>query len=141
MTKQPNILIIQADQLTALCLATYGKPFAKTPHMDAIAERGTTFFNNYCNNPVCGPSRASMMTGRLPSDVGVYDNAGEFAASEPTYAHYMRHQGCAGPSYGSILHSCLKSALVSLRERNCSYASRLFCFFCTIACSGRSANA
>ena len=93
MPKKPNILVIQADQLTALCLSAYGKPFAKTPHMDKIAERGTTFLNNYCNNPVCGPSRASMMVGRLPSEVGVYDNAGEFAAHEPTYAHYLRSAG------------------------------------------------
>jgi choline-sulfatase len=90
---RPNILLIQADQLTALCLAAYGKPFAKTPNIDAIAERGTVYANNYCNNPVCGPSRASMMVGRLPSDVGVYDNAGEFASYEPTYPHYLRMLG------------------------------------------------
>lgn len=88
-----NIIAIQADQLTALCLAAYGKPYAKTPNMDRIAASGTTFVNAYCNSPVCGPSRASMMTGRLPSDVGVFDNAGEFASSEPTYAHYLRTQG------------------------------------------------
>ncbi|MGB1863285.1 MAG: choline-sulfatase [Candidatus Puniceispirillum sp.] len=92
MTK-PNIIVIQADQLTALCLQTYGKPLAITPHIDDLASGGTTYLNNYCNNPVCGPSRASMMTGRLPSDVGVYDNAGEFLASEPTFAHYLRMLG------------------------------------------------
>ncbi len=90
---RPNILVIQADQLTALCLSAYGKPYAKTPNIDAIAANGTTFTNSYCNNPVCGPSRASMMTGRLPSDVGVYDNGAEFLPSEPTFAHYMRTLG------------------------------------------------
>ena len=90
---RPNILVIQADQLTALCLSAYGKPYAITPNIDRIAERGTTFTNSYCNNPVCGPSRASMMTGRLPSDVGVFDNGAEFLASEPTFAHYLRSLG------------------------------------------------
>ncbi|MDB2390335.1 choline-sulfatase [Alphaproteobacteria bacterium] len=93
MTQQPNIMVIQADQLTALCLGAYGKPLALTPHIDELASNGTTYLNNYCNNPVCGPSRASMMTGRLPSAVGVYDNAGEFLSSEPTFAHYLRALG------------------------------------------------
>lgn len=93
MTRRPNILVIQADQLTALCLSAYGKPYAITPNIDRIAARGTTYANSYCNNPVCGPSRASMMTGRLPSDVGVYDNGAEFLASEPTFAHYLRLLG------------------------------------------------
>lgn len=89
----PNILVIQADQMTALCLAAYGKSYAITPNIDRIAERGTTFANSYCNNPVCGPSRASMMTGRLPSDLGVFDNGAEFLASEPTFVHYLRTLG------------------------------------------------
>ena len=90
---RPNILVIQADQMTALCLSAYGKPYAITPNIDKMAENGTTFTNGYCNNPVCGPSRASMMTGRLPSDVGVFDNGAEFLPSEPTYAHYLRKLG------------------------------------------------
>ena len=93
MSRKPNILVIQADQMTALCLSAYGKPYAITPNIDALAEDGTTFTNSYCNNPVCGPSRASMMTGRLPSDVGTFDNGAEFASSEPTFAHYMRTLG------------------------------------------------
>ena len=62
MTHKPNILIVQADQLTALCLTAYGKPFALTPNIDKIAAQGTVFANTYCNSPVCGPSRAGMMT-------------------------------------------------------------------------------
>jgi choline-sulfatase len=93
MTNKPNILVLQADQLTALCLNAYGKPLAKTPNIDKIASNGTIFANTYCNSPVCGPSRAGMMTGRIPSEVGVYDNAGEFLSSEPTFAHYLRALG------------------------------------------------
>ncbi|MGI9410905.1 MAG: choline-sulfatase, partial [Hyphomicrobiaceae bacterium] len=90
---QPNIVLIQADQLTSMVLSMYGGKTAKTPFMDAIADSGVTFLNSYCNNPVCGPSRASMMTGQLSSAVGCYDNAGELASSMPTFAHYLRYLG------------------------------------------------
>lgn len=90
---RPNILVIQADQLTSQCLSAYGKAHAITPNIDALAARGTTFANAYCNNPVCGPSRASMMTGRLPSDIGAFDNGADFSPAEPTYAHYLRRLG------------------------------------------------
>lgn len=91
--KQPNFLVVQADQLTALVLSMYGGKIAKTPHMDRLAARGVTFVNAYCNNPVCGPSRAAMMTGQLSSTVACYDNAGELLSSIPTFAHYLRHMG------------------------------------------------
>jgi choline-sulfatase len=90
---RPNILVIQADQLTAMVLPMYGKASVITPNLSRLAERGVTFLNAYCNNPVCAPSRASMLTGRLSSAVGAYDNAAEFSSSTPTLAHYLRHQG------------------------------------------------
>jgi choline-sulfatase len=90
---RPNIVLIQADQLTAKVLSMYGGGTVRTPHMDSIARDGVTFLNSYCNNPVCGPSRASMMTGQLSSAVGCYDNAGELLSSIPTFAHYLRHLG------------------------------------------------
>ncbi|UCE31156.1 MAG: choline-sulfatase [Burkholderiales bacterium] len=91
--RRPNILVIQADQLTAKALPMYGHPLVKTPTLSALAERGVTFLNGYCNNPVCGPSRGAMLTGRLSSAVGCYDNAGDFPSSTLTLAHYLRHQG------------------------------------------------
>lgn len=90
---RPNILVIQADQLTSQVLPMYGKPMVITPNLSRLAERGVTFRNAYCNNPVCAPSRASMLTGRLASAVGAYDNAGEFPSATPTIAHYLRRQG------------------------------------------------
>ncbi|MGC6485088.1 MAG: choline-sulfatase [Candidatus Puniceispirillales bacterium] len=93
MTGQPNILFVQTDQLTIDVLATYGHPIARTPHIDALAEDGTVFDVAYCNFPLCAPSRMSMATGLLASRVGAYDNATEFPATIPSYAHYMRHLG------------------------------------------------
>ncbi len=91
--KRPNILIVQADQLTARALAAYGNKVSKTPAIDRLVESGVVFENAICNYPLCGPSRASMMSGLLAFNAGVYDNGTEFAASIPTFAHYMRILG------------------------------------------------
>jgi len=89
----PNILLIQADQMAAQALPMYGHSVVKAPHLERLAARGTTFENAYCNNPVCAPSRFSMMSGQLASKIGAYDNAAEFPASIPTFAHYLRDLG------------------------------------------------
>ena len=90
---KPNFLIIQADQLTSQVLSSYGHDLAKTPHIDALAASGTVFSNAYCSYPLCGPSRMSMMTGRLASRIGAFDNAAEFRTEIPTFAHYLRAAG------------------------------------------------
>lgn len=91
--KRPNIVVIQADQMAAQALGAYGDDAAKTPNIDALANSGAVFERAYCNTPLCAPSRASMMVGELPSDVGCYDNGDEFAASSPTFAHRLRAVG------------------------------------------------
>lgn len=90
---QPNILIIQADQCAAPVLPIYGHPVVKVPHITALGESGVVFDNAYCNSPLCAPSRFSMLTGQLPSQTGVYDNASEMPSQIPTFAHYLRHLG------------------------------------------------
>ncbi|NHN89024.1 choline-sulfatase [Acetobacter conturbans] len=93
MTKQPNILILMADQLTARALPAYGNRVAKTPHLNALAERSVIFENAYCNMPLCAPSRSVFMSGRLASHTGAFDNAAEFPSRTPTFAHYLRLAG------------------------------------------------
>ena len=91
--KRPNIVVIMADQLAPHWTGTYGHPVVKTPHMDALADRGMRFDAAYCNSPLCAPSRASFMTGQLVSRIGAFDNAAEFPASMPTFAHYLQTLG------------------------------------------------
>ncbi|MEL0132499.1 MAG: choline-sulfatase [Rhodobiaceae bacterium] len=93
MTGQPNILLIMADQLAAQALSLYGNRICKTPNLERLACEGVTFANNYSNNPLCVPSRASMMTGRHSPEIRVYDNANEIPSSLPTMAHFMRALG------------------------------------------------
>ncbi len=90
---RPNILFIQVDQLAAQFLRSYGDPVCHAPNLDKLASKGTIFETTYCNFPLCAPSRASMATGRLCSEIGAYDNAAELPASMPTYAHYLRASG------------------------------------------------
>ncbi len=89
----PNIVLFMVDQLTAFALKAYGGRVCKTPHLDALADRGVVFEDAYCNYPLCAPARFSMMSGRLPSRIGAFDNGAELAASTPTFAHYLRAQG------------------------------------------------
>lgn len=90
---KPNIVVIQADQMAAQALGAYGDEAAKTPHMDGLAADGAVFDRAYCNTPLCAPSRASMMTGRMPSDIGCHDNGDDFLATTPTFAHHLRAGG------------------------------------------------
>ena len=89
----PNIVLIMADQLAPQFTGAYGHPLVKTPHMDALAARGTRFDAAYCNAPLCAPSRFSFMSGQLVTRIAAYDNASEFPSSVPTFVHYLRMMG------------------------------------------------
>ena len=93
MARQPNIVVIMADQLAPHFTGAYGHPIVKTPHLDALAARGTRFDAAYCNAPLCAPSRFSFMSGQLITRIAGYDNGAEFPASVPTFAHYLRRCG------------------------------------------------
>ena len=67
---QYNVLFIVVDDLRPL-LGCYGHPEIHTPNIDALAERGTLFNRAYCQNPLCHPSRTSMLTGLRPDTTGV----------------------------------------------------------------------
>jgi choline-sulfatase len=85
---RPNVLLIMVDQLAAQWL-----PAASAPALHRLASSGVVFDSAYCPSPLCAPSRASLLTGRLPSETGVYDNAAELRASEPTLVHSLRAAG------------------------------------------------
>jgi choline-sulfatase len=72
--KRPNIIFILTDQQSANMMSCVGNKYVKTPAMDSLAKNGMTFNRAYCTNPVCLPSRFSLMTGRFPSEINVRDN-------------------------------------------------------------------
>jgi choline-sulfatase len=91
--QQPNIVLVMADQMAAAPLPCYGGQVVKAPHLQALADGGVTFDAAYCNSPICAPSRFSMLSGRLPTRIGAYDNASELPASVPTIAHALAVAG------------------------------------------------
>ena len=72
VTEQPNILFIAVDDLKPT-IGSFGDTFAKTPVMDALSAEATVFLNNHTQQAICGPSRASLMTGRRPDFTKVRD--------------------------------------------------------------------
>lgn len=70
--ERPNILLISIDDLNDWIGCLDGHPQANTPHLDALAKRGTLFSNAHCQAPVCNPSRASLMTSLYPETSGIY---------------------------------------------------------------------
>lgn len=69
---KPNILFIAVDDLKPI-LGCYGNTIIKTPNIDRLAKMATVFNSNYCQQAVCGPTRASIMTGKRPDYTGVWD--------------------------------------------------------------------
>ncbi len=93
MTARPNILVLMVDQLNGTLFPDGPADWLHAPNLKALAARSARFANAYCASPLCAPSRASFMSGQLPSRTQVYDNAAEFASSIPTYAHHLRRAG------------------------------------------------
>jgi choline-sulfatase len=117
MTAQsPNILLVMADQMAPAFLPIYGHGLTRAPNIESLARGGVTFDSAYCNSPLCAPSRASFMAGRLPSRTRVYDNAAEFAADIPTFAHALRLRGYRTILSGKM-HFCGPDQLHGFEER------------------------
>ena len=84
--KKPNVLFIAIDDLNDFVGCLGGHPQAMTPNIDALAARGTLFTNAHCQAPICGPSRASLLSGMLPSTTGIYLQIGDNAVSTSSVA-------------------------------------------------------
>ena len=90
-----NVLFLPVDDLKPM-LGCYGHETIKTPNMDRLAERGTVFRNASCQQAICGPSRASLMTGMYPDHTRVWDLMTKMRDMNPdilTLPQYFRQQG------------------------------------------------
>jgi arylsulfatase A-like enzyme len=90
---RPNILLVFTDQQHARAMSAAGNPHLRTPHLDALARRGVRFTQAYCTSPVCGPSRASLVTGLMPSEAGVDYNDQSLRPEVPTVGELLRAAG------------------------------------------------
>ena len=71
---RPNVLFLICDDLNC-DIGCYGHPLVKTPNIDRLASRGVRFDRAYCQYPLCGPSRASFMTGLYPDQTNIHRNS------------------------------------------------------------------
>ena len=107
---KPNIVFIAIDDLKPI-LGCYGNTLIKTPNIDRLAKMGTVFSNNYCQQAVCGPTRASVMTGMRPDNTKVWDLKTKMRDVNPdilTLPQYLISQGYTTSGIGKIYHpSCV----------------------------------
>lgn len=105
-TTKPNVLLICVDDLKPT-IGCYGDKFAKTPNIDALAQRAVVFERAYCNQAVCAPSRNALMTSLRPQTLGIYDLATNFRKSRPdavTMAQHFHQSGYKAQALGKIMH-------------------------------------
>lgn len=85
--QKPNVLMIAIDDQNDWLGCMGGHPQVKTPHLDALAARGTLFTNAHCQAPLCNPSRSSILTGLRPSTTGIYGLSPGIRQVEATKHH------------------------------------------------------
>ncbi len=96
--KKPNIVILLCDDLGYGDLGCYGHPMIRTPNLDKLARQGIRLTQCYAASSVCSPSRAGLLTGRIPTRTGVYtwiaqNNPMHLPASEVSLATLLRRAG------------------------------------------------
>jgi len=103
-----NVLFILTDDEGPWAAGCYGNREIRTPSIDRLAAEGMRFTNFFCTSPVCSPSRATLLTGRIPSQHGVHDwikcgnvgpDAVEYLEGETTYTDVMARRWCAMESW------------------------------------------
>ncbi|CAM3595848.1 sulfatase [Zobellia roscoffensis] len=104
--RKPNILFIAIDDLRPE-LGSYGSMIAQSPNLDKLASEGLQFNRAYCQQAICGPSRASVLTGLRPETSGIYHNYLKIRELHPdvvTLPQHFKNNGYESVYYGKIFH-------------------------------------
>ncbi|MGJ3244317.1 MAG: sulfatase family protein [Opitutales bacterium] len=97
-----NVILVTTDQQHFRTLGVTDTPEARTPNIDRLAKQGVFFKSHYVTNPVCSPSRGSFMTGRYPTESGLYANGVALPHDVPTVADAMNRAGFQTGHYGKL---------------------------------------
>jgi len=110
---RPNILFIPVDDLRP-DLGCYGNTHISTPNIDRLAANGVTFTRTYCQQSVCNPSRASLLTGLRPDSIQVWDLYTSFRDQVPdvvTLPQYFKQNGYTSIGLGKTFHNNIPDTL------------------------------
>lgn len=102
MHQNLNTIILLTDEQDAHALSCAGHPFVKTPHLDALAARGTRFTQAITPSPICVPARAALATGRWVHNIGYWDNAMGYEGRVPSWGHALQTAGHRVESIGKL---------------------------------------
>lgn len=97
-----GLLVILSDEHQSRAMGCAGHPFVQTPHLDALAARGTRFTNAYTPSPICVPARASFATGLYPHQTRLWDNAMPYTGSPRSWGHALQDAGVRCESIGKL---------------------------------------
>lgn len=100
--QKPNFLIFVTDEMQSFSLGCNDNPDLKTPNIDKLADKGCTFQRAYCNNSVCMPSRATMITGLTPRQHGCLTNGTKLPEKIPTIPEVLVENGYRTHSVGKL---------------------------------------
>ena len=112
---KPNILFFMSDDLNT-ALSGFGHPQCKTPELDKLADRGIRFENMHCQYPVCGASRASLMSGLYPYTNGTMGNIGTLRGNMPdvlTMSQLFRNNGYHVGRISKIYHMGIPNEIIA----------------------------
>lgn len=113
--RPPNVLLLMADDLNT-SLSGFGHPQCKTPMLDRLARDGVRFENMHCQYPVCGSSRASLMTGLYPYTNGMLGNSGDLRKNMPdvvTMSQLFRQNGYRVGRVSKIFHMGIPPEIIA----------------------------
>jgi arylsulfatase A-like enzyme len=92
--KKPNIILIFSDDHAYQAISAYGNKMVQTPNIDRIAREGALLENNFVTNSICGPSRATLLTGKYSHKNGYYDNGGTpFNTGQVVFPELLQQNG------------------------------------------------
>jgi arylsulfatase A-like enzyme len=107
--KKPNILWIMTDEHRTDSLGCYGSTWGKTPNLDKLAREGVMFNNAITPCPMCVPARISLITGKYPSEIGMWNNKCH-KAEEDFLTYYFKNDGYKTASFGKRHYETDRSA-------------------------------
>lgn len=100
--KAQNTIVIMADEHRRDFFGCAGHDIAKTPHLDALAARGTRFTNVYTPSPICVPARSAFATGKMPNEIGAWCSAFAYTGEPKSWHHKLRDAGHHVRSIGKL---------------------------------------